>query len=351
MTTEVKKYLNQYIVAGRHSSARLIGRSLYYFPLFETKINEKALPAELKYLAIIESSLKPHARSRVGAVGLWQFMRATGRMYGLTINNVVDERKDPEKSTEAALNYLSDLYDRFDDWTLALAAYNCGPGNVNKAMRKSGGKDYWSIRNYLPRETRNYVPKFIAMAYLMNYYMDHQIEPDYPEELFTKTRKAVTLNKLSFQEISHNTGLEMDVISWYNPSYVGHYIPQSELGNVLILPANEMYSFIEKKSTDLALVPDPFQDFVQDTNESQQKMEKREYMNLYLLPSIAVKAINNNKQQFQSEMSLTVSKGMAYKVETAVEKKYKKAKFSNVFRHLQKRKLLVRKTVVALRTN
>ena len=283
LTSEVKKYLNQYIVSYRHSSETLIGRSQYYFPRIEDKLFEKNLPLELKYLAIVESSLKPSARSKAGATGMWQFMKATGKMYGLQIDNNIDERRDVDKSTEAALNYLTDLHDRFGDWTLALAAYNCGPGNVSKAMRKSGGKNYWSIRSHLPRETRNYIPKFIAMAYLMNYYHEHGLMPISSEEYTEPTRKVFVSNGISFNEVSKMTGLAVEKIQKYNPCYIENYIPKNEAGYMLVLPSEVMYKFLDEKGMWSALVPDPRQDRSSEVQVSSQVLEKKALLSEVLL--------------------------------------------------------------------
>ena len=156
----------------------MLGLQDYYFPMIEDIFDSYGLPVELKYMAVIESALNPNAVSRVGATGLWQFMYSTGRMYGLTINSVVDERRDPVKATHAAARYLKDLYGIYNDWILVIAAYNCGPGNVNKAIRRSGNrKDYWEIYYRLPRETRGYIPAYVAATYAMNYYRDHNITP------------------------------------------------------------------------------------------------------------------------------------------------------------------------------
>ncbi len=283
LTPDVKKYLDQYIVNHRHSSEILIGRSLYYFPMIEEKIIEKDLPAEIKYLAIVESALKPSARSKVGAVGLWQFMRTTARMYGLKIDNVIDERRDIVKSTEAALDYLNDLHNRFGDWTLALAAYNCGPGNVSKAMNLSGGKDYWSIRNYLPTETRNYVPKFIAMAYLMNYYSDHELNPSVPETLFIETRKVKIFEKISFKQISELSGIDIETIRFYNPKFIGEFIPKTETGKLLTLPSEGMYTLLKEKGSVYKLIPDAFQDLGHETNVASQFFERRDIVHIQRL--------------------------------------------------------------------
>ena len=280
VTKEVHQYLKQYLVTYRYSSEQLIGRSLYYFPQIEQMISDKNLPDEIKYLAIIESSLKPSARSGVGAVGLWQFMRPTGRMYGLHIGNEVDERKDPEKSTDAALRYLSDLNDRFGDWTLALAAYNCGPGNVSKAMRRSGGKDYWSIRNYLPKETRNYLPKFIAMAYLMNHYQDHELTPNYPEQLFTSTRVVKLTDKTSFADICDATGLDIKTVKFYNQQFNVNYIPKSKDGYTVKLPSSAMHEYLLSIGAIETYELDPILDLEMETLITDQEEEIRDLIKI-----------------------------------------------------------------------
>ena len=172
----VKNYINVYTIKRREQVGNMLAVSEYYFPMFEAVFDLYDVPYELKYLAVIESAMNPRAVSRAGAVGTWQFMYGTAKMYGLRINSLVDERRDPLKSTHAAAKFLKNLHELYGDWTLALAAYNCGPGNVNKAIRRSGGKkDFWEIYYYLPRETRGYVPAFIAAAYTMNYYREHNL--------------------------------------------------------------------------------------------------------------------------------------------------------------------------------
>ena len=167
----VRRYIDMYVQKRRALVENLLGLSTYYMPIFEEALEREGLPLELKYLPIIESALRPDATSRVGAAGLWQFMVKTGKSMGLEVNSLVDERRDPIKSSAMAARYLKDLYSIYHDWALAIASYNCGPGNVSKAIRRSGGKtDYWEIYPYLPRETRGYVPAFIAVNYVMNYY-------------------------------------------------------------------------------------------------------------------------------------------------------------------------------------
>lgn len=239
---EVKRRIKQYTVNQRSMSEVLLGRSSIYFPVFENIFQEKGLPLDLKYLSVVESGLRPIATSRSGAAGLWQFMRPTGRMMGLKINRTIDERRDVEKSTEAAAEYLLHLYERFDDWTLAIAAYNCGPGNLRKAIRKSGGKrNFWEIKKYLPKETREYVPKFIAISYVMNYYYEHDLVPDIPHENLVNTSSAQVFEKINLRKLSQELGIEMSVLKTLNASYIRNYIPQSEEGIYnLVLPTTEM---------------------------------------------------------------------------------------------------------------
>lgn len=249
LTPQVSKSIELYTNKHRKASENLLGRVSIYFPIFENKLRAKSLPDELKYISVIESSLHVDAKSHIGASGLWQFMKSTGKMYGLTVNSAVDERRDVEKATEAALDYLSDLYGMFDDWTLAVAAYNCGPGNVRKAIRKGGGiKDYWEIQQYLPRETQKYVPKFIAAAYLMNYYHDHDLVPVLPEDEVKYTATTNVYEHLSFSELSKETGLELDLIKLLNPLYLKNYIPKNNAGRKLTLPETNMYAFLEARS-------------------------------------------------------------------------------------------------------
>lgn len=234
-TPEVLGHINRYL-SYKEGLSMIIGRQMAYFPIFEDVLIRKQLPTDLKYLTVIESALKPSATSRVGAAGLWQLMRGTGRMLGLKINREVDERRNPYLSTEAASQYLQMLYEEFDDWTLALAAYNSGPGRVRSAIRRSGSRDYWTLRRFLPKETRNYVPAYIAATYLSTYYYAHEVTPIVEHKDFMSVSNIQIYEKISFKEISEITGTSIETLIAMNPGYLRRYIPESEEGSHLLLP-------------------------------------------------------------------------------------------------------------------
>lgn len=215
----VRKFIDMYAGRLRNQVSFMLSACNFYMPIFEEALDAYNLPLELKYLPIIESALNPSAVSRAGAGGLWQFMIGTGKMYGLESNSLVDDRRDPIKATWAAARYLKDLYDIYHDWNLVIAAYNCGPGTINKAIRRSGGEtDYWSIYNYLPKETRGYVPAFIAANYVMTYYCDHNICP--METNIPESTDTIQVNKnLHFQQIADLCNVPMDQIRSLNPQY------------------------------------------------------------------------------------------------------------------------------------
>ena len=226
ITNEVQERIQQYTYDYRKSAEKILGRVSVYFPIFEKEIRRRGMPDDLKYLAIIESLLNPKATSKSGAAGLWQFMKPTGKMVGLEINSVVDQRRSVEKSTEAALDYLQSLYDRFGDWNLVLAAYNCGPGNVSKAMRRSGSKDYWEMRKYLPRETQKYLPRFIAAMYLTNFYHHHGLQPNTVESDLTNVITVSVNQRIKLTSLTEELKLEdKDILSKLNPEYIAGYIP------------------------------------------------------------------------------------------------------------------------------
>lgn len=247
-TKEVSKRIRQFTVTQRQASNVMLGRVNIYFPLFERVLRERGLPEDLKYLAVIESGLNPQATSRSGAAGLWQFMKPTARMQGLKVNKYLDERRDPEQSTHAAADYLEYLYDSFNDWTLALAAYNCGPGNVRKAIRRSGGKtSYWDIQRYLPRETRHYIPKFIAMTYMMNYYYMHDLYPELPSNDLIHTQTAKVYDAITLKKLSKELNIDYNTLRLLNAKYIRGYIPKNTSGRYTItLPYEAMYTMMEK---------------------------------------------------------------------------------------------------------
>ena len=246
----VRNCINLYVDRRRNSVEYMLGLENFYFPMIEQILDEHQLPLELRYLAVIESALNPVALSRAGASGLWQFMLPTGKQYNLEINSLVDERRDPLKSTYAACQFLSDLYAVYGDWTLVIAAYNCGPGNVNKAIKRANGStDYWEIYPYLPKETRSYVPLFIAANYVMNYYAHHQLYP--VETSLPATTDTVMVNQqIHFDQISEILGVEKEQLRALNPQYKKDIIPgNSSKARSLRLPSMLSYAFIEKQDT------------------------------------------------------------------------------------------------------
>lgn len=259
----VKGYIKGYVVWNREKAEGILGRTVLYFPLFEDYLEKNNLPEKLKYLSVVESALNPHATSPVGAVGLWQFMPETGKEYGLEIDEFVDERRDPNKSTQAAIQYLSRQFDKYDDWALALAAYNGGSGRVSRAIKRGRSKNFWRIRRYLPRETRNYVPAFIAATYLMEYYKEHEIVPNYPPLDLQITETIQVYDYISFYRIAQVTGLSMEAIESLNPAYKRGIIPESPDGHYLILPRRVMQAFRDYLDTNR---PDyPGDDFFNDS--------------------------------------------------------------------------------------
>ena len=241
----VKNYMILYSEKNVPKMKRILSLSDYYFPLFEEILSKYDMPLELKYMSVIESALNPVARSRAGAKGIWQFMYKTGRQYGLKINSFVDERMDVEKAADAAARYLSDAYSVFGDWALAISSYNCGPGNVNKAIRRAGGRrDFWSIYPYLPRETRGYVPAFVGAMYAMTYYREYGIEPN-PSPMPAHTDTFVIHKNLHFGQISDLIGVPIEELRELNAQYVHDIIPGNEAPYVLKLPYQYTGSFLD----------------------------------------------------------------------------------------------------------
>lgn len=245
----VREYIDRYAVKLRNQVSVMLAANNFYMPLFEEALDAYDLPLELKYLPIIESALKPTARSRAGALGLWQFMLKTGRLYGLESNSLVDDRLDPIKATWAAARYLKEMYDIYKDWHLVIAAYNCGPGNVNKAIRRAGGAtDYWSIYNYLPRETRGYVPAFIAANYIMTYYCHHNICP-MNTEIIPPTDTLQISRELHLQQVADLCDITIDELKSLNPQYKRNIIPGNTKPYSLRLPQTKIATFIDNQDT------------------------------------------------------------------------------------------------------
>ena len=245
----VRSCIDRYTKNGRSQVSYLLGISEFYFPLIEEEIDRIGVPRELKYLPIIESAFNPKATSRAGAKGLWQFMYGTGKLYGLKANNYIDERFDPAKSTTAALHFLKDLYDMFQSWELAIAAYNCGPGNVKKAIMRSGGStDFWKIYPWLPRETRGYLPGFIAASYIMTYYEDHGICPMEPELPIATDTIHVNRN-LHFEQIAKVCGVDIEEIRALNPQFLKDIVPGENETYVLRLTNNTTSKFVENEDS------------------------------------------------------------------------------------------------------
>lgn len=245
----VQKFIDRYSGRLRQSVSYMLGASNFYIPIFEEALDAYGLPLELKYLPVIESALNPKAVSRVGATGLWQFMLATGKQYGLTVNSLVDERRDPVKASYAAAHYLSDLYKVFGDWSLVIAAYNCGPDQINKAIHRSKGqRDYWQIYPYLPKETRGYVPAFIAANYIMTYYCDHNICP-MTTSLPAKTDTVMVKKNLHLQQVAAVCGIDIDQLRSLNPSYRRDIVPGSTEPSMLRLPQTEVGKFIDSEDS------------------------------------------------------------------------------------------------------
>ena len=245
----VQQFIDRYSGRLRHSVSYMLGASNFYMPIFEEALEAYDLPLELRYMPVIESALNPTAVSRVGATGLWQFMLTTGKQYGLEVNSLVDERRDPIKASYAAARYLSDLYKVFGDWTLVIAAYNCGPDQVNKAIRRSNGEtDYWQIYPYLPKETRGYVPAFIAANYIMTYYCDHNICP-MRTRLPAKTDTIMVHRNVHFEQIAAVCGIGLDELRALNPAYRRDVIPGATELSCLRLPQTEIGKFIDNEDS------------------------------------------------------------------------------------------------------
>ena len=271
----VRDAIEMYIGGRGSLISKMLARSAMYFPVIEEELDRQGLPLELKYLAIVESALNPTAVSRAGATGLWQFMLRTGKIYGLHIDSLVDERMDPKKSTEAMAKYFKDLYSIYGDWLLAIAAYNCGPGNVNKAIQRAGGggKSFWDVYRFLPRETRSYVPFFIAAYYAMEHYDVHHIRPS-SVRLPLAADTLHVRQRLTFRDISARTGLSEEEIRELNPAYKKGIIPGNNGTMILRLPASVAPAFTDSLS-ELAALADERYEAVQEDAAKIKAEEKK----------------------------------------------------------------------------
>ena len=255
---EVRKYIDLYTGPRREEMARIIGLSRLYFPIFEEILDRQGLPLELKYLTVIESGLNPLATSKSGAVGLWQFLLNTGKLFDLEISSVVDERRDPYKSTEAACRYLSYLYGTFHDWQLVLSSYNGGPGEVRKAIERCHGEtDYWKLRPFLSEQSKNYVPAFVAAFYMFHFYQEHGIVPVLPDFDYLHTDTLHIRYAVSFNQVSAVIGLDVSQIRLLNPVYKLDYIPERVPYALLVLPADKTASYLQHEVSILGFSEKP----------------------------------------------------------------------------------------------
>ena len=269
-TQEVGRRIKEYTVSYRIAGERILGKVDLYFPLFDVELAKRNLPQELKYVAVVESHLDPHAKSKSGAAGLWQFMPPTARRQGLDIDRYIDERQDPIKSTGAALNYLAELYDQFGDWTLAVAAYNCGPGGVRKAIRKSGKSDYWSIRGYLPKETQKYVPRIIAAIYLMQYYHEHNLIPLSVDGELKYTSQIADGKGHRFSTLAKDLDMELKDLKLINAQYVTNEFPKNGGNRFLNIPAEKLEKYLELYD------PEAYKEMLVKQNEIELEASKAE---------------------------------------------------------------------------
>ncbi|WP_299548878.1 LysM peptidoglycan-binding domain-containing protein [Seonamhaeicola sp.] len=283
----LESVIKSYLKHRRDLIQRLLTLSDFYFPMFERELDNSNIPLEIKYLAIVESALKPRAKSRVGATGLWQFMFSTGKMYGLDVSSYVDERSDPIKSTKAATKYLAKLYEIFGDWDLALAAYNSGPGNVTKAIRRSGGyKNYWNIRHNLPRETAGYLPAFLANMYIFEYAEEHGFKKVKPEFALAETDTVLVKSMITLDQVSEVTGTPVEQLQFLNPSYKLDIIPvikgehyylrlPIEVVGTFVNNEEKIYAFVKKE---FAKREKPLPQFFNATDRVRYKVRSGDYL-------------------------------------------------------------------------
>ncbi len=292
----VKPYINLYTIRKRNLSSKILAWSKYYFPMFEEALDRANMPLELKYLAVIESALNPMATSPVGAAGMWQFMAPTGRMYGLRTTAIYDERRDVQKSTEAAIKYLRNSYRIYGDWLLVIASYNCGPGNVNKAIRKAGGvKNFWAVQKYLPGETRGYVPAFIAAAYMMNYASEHNLYPaeNMNIEFHTDTIHVDASYNLSL--LANSLDMTLEELLAYNPALRKSVVPFGIEKVTLTVPYNKAVKFASINDTS----------YKQNSNEQLLAMNRQ----IAIEKKQQLAANSSNKKKTTNSRTITVKRG------------------------------------------
>ncbi len=309
-----RAFIDKYSNNMRSSVSVMLGSSNFYMPIFEEALERYGLPLELKYLPVIESALRPSATSRAGAAGLWQFMVATGKRFGLEVNTLVDERRDPIKSSDAAAHYLSELFNQFGDWGLAIAAYNCGENNVQKALLRAGGedKDYWQIYNYLPRETRGYVPAFIAANYIMTYYCEHGITP-MQASLPVSSDTIVVMKELSFNQIASASGVTIDELRSLNPQYRRDIVP---VNYAVRMPMAGIESFVQKEDSlyagVLAFNEVPMRRTITEDIEdapSNVPVQRSSYKSSSTYKGKGSRSSRRNRSSRQSSKSVTVKSG------------------------------------------
>lgn len=277
----VRSFINMYAERKKGLVEAMLGMSLYYMPIFEQALDKYGMPMELKYLPIIESALNPNAVSRAGATGLWQLMSATATGLGLEVNSVVDQRRDPYTSSDAAARYLRQLYRTYGDWSLTIAAYNCGPGNVNKALRRAGGgkRDFWEIYRFLPRETRDYIPAYIAATYIMNHYDKHNISPALASKPIVTDTVHVS-RRVHFEQISEVMDIPIEEIRILNPQYRQDVIPGNIKPYPLALPNMQVYCYIANEDSIVNHNAEKYarREVVNPSMETKSKDERGEYV-------------------------------------------------------------------------
>lgn len=319
----VQAFIDRYTGELRRRIAYMLGAQNFFMPVFEEALDAYDLPLELKYLPVIESALNPMAKSHAGAVGLWQFMLPTAKRYSLTVNSLVDERRDLVKSSYAAASYLSDLYGIFKDWNLVIAAYNCGPDKINKAIRRSNGvRDYWKIYPKLPAETRGYVPAFIAANYVMNYYCDHNICP-LGTKLPAKTDTVMVDRDVHFEQIAQVLGIDMEMLQSLNPQYRRNVVNGHSEPSSLRLPASLISTFIDKEDSIYAFNPKDFKPKRTEVavgDEGDSYVVKNNKVSLVSMPGTAMTTISNATDDNEEE---TVSKKTTTRKSTSRSKSRK----------------------------